>query len=203
MMPRLWLPLALLALWPAPASAHLVGLEFGDFYAGALHLLSAPGDVIALLGLGLLAAAQPREQARWMLLALPLGIGAGLGVTALAPVLESVDPAVGAALAIPGVLGAFAFRLPAWALATLAGAVGVVSGLSNGIPAQGDLAIDWTLYAPGVLTAGTVTGTLLIALATVGFAARSWTPIAGRVLSSWVAAIGTIFLTLSLTGAAV
>ena len=41
---------------PKPAAAHLVGVEFGDFYAGVLHLTLAVEQVVALLVLGLVAA---------------------------------------------------------------------------------------------------------------------------------------------------
>ncbi|MCG8443015.1 MAG: HupE/UreJ family protein [Caulobacterales bacterium] len=185
------------ALAPSPASAHLVGVEFGDFYAGALHLASAPEHVAVLAALGLAAARQPRERARWMLLALPLGLGAGVAVAWGTGATLLLDPMVGASLAVAGLIGVAALRLPMWTLALLAALIGAVHGFANG-DAGREAPIDWPLYAGGVTTAGAVIGSLLIAIATALVNWRSWTPLAGRVVASWLAAVGIIFLGLSL-----
>lgn len=198
-----------LAAAPQPAAAHLVGVAFGDFYAGALHLLLAPENAAALLALGVIAALHPRARARWMLLALPIGLtigvaavfaaerlGAGAALAAAAP----VDPIIALSLALPGLIGAASLRAPLWALTGLAALVGMAQGAVNGLAAVG-AEMDWSLFAPGVVAAGTVIGTLAIALVVAAAAAADWVRIAARVLSSWVGAAGLVFLGVSLVAA--
>ena len=183
---------------PQPASAHLVGVELGDFYAGVLHLTLAIEQVVALLVLGLVAAMQPQETARWMLLALPLGLIAGICATLVVAPPASMDPAVAASLFIPGIIGVAAFRLRIVGVVLLALAVGGVLGFANGLSAD-EVPVDWLLYASGVVVAGTAIGTRLISLATVVSGLRSWVPLAERVLCSWFAAAGAIFFAFSVT----
>lgn len=181
---------------PRPAAAHLVGVELGDFYAGVLHLTLAIEQVVALLVLGLVGAMQPQETARWMLLALPLGLIAGICATLAVATPASTDPAVAASLFIPGIIGVAAFRLRTIGVVLLAVAVGSVLGFANGLSAD-DVPIDWPLYASGVIVAGTAIGTCLISLATVVSDLRSWAPLAERVICSWFAAAGAIFFAFS------
>ena len=183
---------------PQPAAAHLVGVEFGDFYAGVLHLTLAIEQVVALLVLGLVGAMQPRETARWMLLALPLGLIAGISATLVLALPANMDPAVAASLFIPGIIGVAAFHLRIAGVVLLALAVGGVLGFANGLSAD-EVPVDWLLYASGVVVAGTAIGTWLISLATVVNGLRSWTPLAERVLCSWFAAAGAIFFAFSVT----
>ena len=199
MRPAIGLFTVLIALMlPQPAAAHLVGEEFGDFYAGVLHLTLAIEQVVALLVLGLVAAMQPRETARWMLLALPLGLIAGICATLVFVPPARMDPAVAASLFIPGIIGVAAFRLRIVGVVLLALAVGGVLGFANGLSAD-DVPVDWLLYASGVVVAGTSIGTWLISLATVVNGLRSWMPLAERVLCSWFAAAGAIFFAFSVT----
>lgn len=188
-----------LAVAPTPAAAHLVGVEFGAFYAGALHLTLAIEHMVGLLALGLVAAAQPREAARWMLLGLPVGLGLGLVLALLAPSDQPLDLMIALSLAAPGLIGAAALRAPSWALAALAAAVGAAHGYANGM-ATHEAPIDWPLFAAGVVTAGTVLGTLAIALAAAAADLARWAPLAQRVLSSWIAAAGATFLAVSAAG---
>ena len=206
---------ALVALFAGtpPAHAHLVGVEFGDFYAGALHLALAPENLAAAAALGVVAAVQPREAARWMLLALPIGLAVGVGAafafgapligqtTSTDAATNGVDPTLGAliavSLALPGALGAAALRLPIWALAGAATVVGLVQGFVNGLAGH-EAPVDWSLYAPGVIVAGVTIGTLAIAIVVAVIALAAWAQIAGRVVGSWVAAAGFVFLGLSL-----
>lgn len=201
-MHRFWVALGAACLLPGRAEAHLVGVEFGEFYAGVLHLGTSPEHVGVLLALGFLAASQPRERARWMLAALPAGLLAGVLAGILSgPGVEiaALAPWIGASLVLAGGLGLLARTLPAAALAALAGAVGLLHGLANGLLGE-ETPIDWRLYAAGVVTAGTVIGTLAIAGATALADLAHWLRLGTRVLASWVTAVGAIFLGLALAG---
>jgi hydrogenase/urease accessory protein HupE len=188
------------ALLPLPASAHLVGTRFGDFYGGLLHLLLSPEHVLPILGLGLLAGLQPPQRARWMLAALPLGMLVGLlmGLWALPSADHSGNARIMAMATTPwlapafiallGLLVALAWRLPAWLLAGIAVAVGVVEGLGNGVGIGPDTSV--LLYLPGTLAAGVVP-LALIAAATLRLRGQAdWVSIAVRAAGSWLAAIG-------------
>ncbi len=181
--------IALVAVLPSPANAHLVGVEFGDFYAGVLHLIVAPEHVAILVGLALVAAFQPIQSARFTLLSLPLGFLLGTIAGSLTGVETGLNSAIAATLCVTGGLGAAAIRLPGIATTFLAGLIGVVHGYANGAPVQGT-AVDWWLYSGGVIVIGTVLGTLAIAAARALATERTWMPITYRVLSSWIAAIG-------------
>lgn len=187
------------ALWPGYASAHLVGVEFGDFYAGALHVVSGPADLAMLIGLGVIAGFQPRERARWMLAALPLGIAIGASLGVLAPDLLATQSLIPAGLALLGLAGAAALRVSTPVLIALAAAAAFVHGHANGQVASVE-DVDRVLYVTGVAMAGTLIGTLAIAVASVLIDRTAWTPIGARVLASWVAAVGTVVFGLSVAG---
>lgn len=182
---------------PRAASAHLVGVEFGDFYAGALHLVMAPESLAALAALAITAAAQPREVARWMLLALPLGLACGVGIAFLARGGETSTLTIGVvialSLAVPGVLGVAAMKLSVALVAAVAAVIGASLGWVNGLAAVG-APVDWSLYAPGVISAGTVVGTIAIALSVATTTHADWAAMIRRVVASWIAAAGVVFL---------
>lgn len=190
-------PALLIALAPLPAQAHLVGMEFGAFYAGALHLLISPEHVTILLALALIAAFQPREQARWMLAALPLGFAVGTAAMALTD--ASVPLAVvGLTLALTGLLAALALPVGAVVLAGLAAGLAALHGYANMLPAEGTEQL-W-LYALGVIAAGTVAGTALTAVLSTLIDRKTWVPLAYRVVSGWIVAVGTMYAGLSTVG---
>ncbi len=188
-----------LALAPGAARAHLVGVEFGDFYAGALHLATSPSDVALLLALAVLAGLQMRERARWVLLALPLGLAAGVATAAAGAVLPPLQPLNAGGLAVGGLLAALAVPLPAWALAAFAAVAGHVIGAENGLAGR-EGGVDWWLFASGVTVTGTVVGTLAVAGAAALADWRSWVRLGQRVLGSWFAAVGAMVLGLAVAG---
>lgn len=179
-----------------PAQAHLVGMEFGDFYAGALHLIVAPEHLAVLIGLSVVAAFQKRDEAKWSLAALPVGLLVGAGAGA---VIGGADPAVlmGTSLALTGAIGAAALHLGRLPFAGLVLVVGLLHGYANGVPAADGAAEIW-LYTTGVASAGTVIGTVAIAGSSALLAARHWTAMGYRVAGGWLVAIGTMYAGLSL-----
>lgn len=181
---------------PTAAEAHLVGVEFGDFYAGALHLTLDPAQIATLVILGVIAGLNPRPSARWMLAALPAGLCAGAVLGVIAGALVAEEIAVPALLAFIGIVGVIARRIPSGALIALAATSGVVLGALNGAAASA-FPIDLLLYAAGVATAGTVLGTFAIAVASRFIDAAPWVSIGYRAVSSWGVAIGVIALSLS------
>jgi hypothetical protein len=114
---------ALVALAPGPAAAHGALKGVGEVYAGLLHPLVVPGELLALLALALALATSGRAACRVGLPALALGLAAGLALGAILPadLGTPVLLAVAFAAAVPVVLGLRLPRLPAAALAFVAG----------------------------------------------------------------------------------
>lgn len=188
----------LVILAPGATQAHLVGREFGAFYAGSLHLLVTPEHVAILLVLAMLGGLRPREHARWALLGLPLGFVLGtLAATVLPETWAETGSGVpmnlvlGLSLTVAGLLAALALPLRALAIAGLAAVVAALHGYANMLPAVG--AGQFWLYSLGVIATGTVTGTLLIAVFSALSGRAAWIPLAYRVVAGWVVAIGTMY----------
>lgn len=191
------------ALSPGAASAHLVGVEFGDFYAGALHVATGVAYGATLLALALTAGLQPRESGRWALVAAPpallLGALAGsLGVVGAAPPL---DPAVTATLALGGALAALNARPGPWGVAAFAGLVGGAMGAANGQAALGG-GVDPLLFSLGVTAAGSVAVILGVACARAAADRIPVMSMVWRVAGSWLAAAGAASLALTVAQAA-
>jgi hydrogenase/urease accessory protein HupE len=183
-------PLALLATLPVPAYAHLVNSGLGPFYNGALHLLLSPGDLLAVLAVGLLAGQSGKASARWAAITLPLAWAAaaldGLSLGAGAD-LGWVEVAL---LILLGILVAAGIRLSASVMASLAALTGLLHGLDN---AGAFLGSDSSIVAVAGTAAAVLVLTLLMAALAVSLRAV-WTRIALRVGGSWIAAIGMLML---------
>ena len=182
-----------LALFAAgPAEAHIVSSRFGDFYAGAVHPLTAVEDVALFVALGVVAGMQEPRRARWMVLAFPasLLLGALLARTAAPMASGALTDAAG--LVLVGVLIAAAVPLPAAALAVLAALVGLFRGYAN---AEGlDATTNITLFVLGMVASGYALATLSAA-AVLAFrrSGAPWRMVALRACGSWVAAMGFMF----------
>jgi urease accessory protein len=181
------------------AYAHSATPGVSDFYAGALHALTALEHVLPFLALGILAGQQGRK-AEPALLVFCLALAAGATVALWIP----PPPYVGllnifSAILFGGLVAA-AWSLP---MAFCCG-IAAVFGLSHGF-ANGAGMIQQTkpyLYIPGVALAGlAVTAYGLIVTDYLLRRKAGWIHIAVRVAGSWIAAIG--MLVLATSGAAI
>ncbi len=183
------------------ADAHIVSVRLGDFYAGALHPLLTLQDAVVWVALGLLAGSLGARSGRWLVLAFPLGLCAGLAL-AVGAGLASVSPLIDAlTILVLGLLLAAALRIPIALLCTMAFVLGVTRGAAN----AGELLpqTDRLLYGAGLASAGYVTITLVMALALTfrrpdAEPSSSWRGIAVRAVGGWVAALGLMMAGLSL-----
>ena len=182
--------LLVLLLLTDTASAHSVGARFGDYYAGLLHPLTAFEHLLPILGICLLAGFQTPRVARWILLALPVGLLTGtllhfmVGDQHWTPLFNLV------AFSLLGITVAFAPRVPLPALMAMGSTLGITIGLENGLglPAQ----VSAVPFAIGVASAGFFAAALLAAI-TVSLQ-RGWPAIALRVTGSWIAAAGIMLI---------
>jgi urease accessory protein len=188
------------ALAADPAAAHLVGVRFGDFYAGALHVATAVEHVAAVLALALLAALQPRSAGRWALLAGPAGLLLGALTATLGQAERAIDAAVVGAFALAGALAALGLRLPPAVVLGVAFGVGLTHGYANGLAAAGARIDPW-LYSAGVAAAGLVAISLGAAAGRALTDAAPRVAIVWRVVGSWIAAAGLVAFGLSVARA--
>lgn len=179
--------------------AHSAARGAGEFYAGALHALTALEHVLPFLALGILAGQQGR-QTEPILLVFCLALATGTTVALWTPPLAYVGVLNIFSAILFGGLVAAAWSLPVAFYYVIA----AVFGLSHGI-ANGAGVIEQTkphLYVSGVALAGfAVTAYGLIATDYLMRRKAGWIHIAVRVAGSWVAAIG--ILVLATSGAAI
>ena len=179
---------AALVTAPSLAQAHLVNSGLGPFYDGILHLLLSPADLLGLLAAILLAGLHGARASRLTVVVLPLAwFLAGLAGLALPAVLELPWLSV-LSFALLGALVALNPKLPAEAVALLAGLFGILHGLLNG-SALAAIGAGWTSLL-GIALAVLVAA-LLVAAWVVTLRA-AWARIAVRVAGSWVAAVGIL-----------
>lgn len=145
-----------LAAWlpAAPAAAHMVSPDVGDFYAGLLHPLTAAEHLLPMLALAFAAAQCGKAAARLAILLFPLALAAGIlaGAYVPAPRLAFYADALATVLVGLGIL--LAPRLPAPRLLVTLAAVGL--GLALGWRSGGDWAVSaagWR-FVPGVALSG-------------------------------------------------
>ena len=188
-----------LLLAAGSACAHSTARGAGDFYAGALHALTALEHVLPFLAFGILAGQQGRK-AEPLLLVFCLALAAGATVALWTPPLPYFGLLNIFSAILFGGLVAAAWPLP---MAFCYG-IAAVFGLSHGF-ANGASMIEQTkpyLYIPGVALAGlAVTAYGLIATDYLLRRKAGWIHIAVRVAGSWISAIG--ILVLATSGAAI
>lgn len=180
------------ALHPAPAWAHLVGTRFGDFYAGALHPITALEHLVPWLAMGMLAGAQGARASRGVALTFPIAVILGALLARIVPSADPgmIDAANIAAFLVLGGLIAAGWALPRAIVPTIAGVLGVTQGYGNGLAMSegGNLA----LFVAGVTTAGCIIVVLMAAATVALLRWRGWTRTAVRAAGSWIAAVGVM-----------
>ncbi|MGI9471632.1 MAG: HupE/UreJ family protein [Rubripirellula sp.] len=180
----------LLVLFPNSALAHSVSERFGDFYGGMLHPLTAFEHLLAFIAIGLLAGQQQPKEARWILLAFPLGLLAGCLSAFWGLDLSIVIFVNRASFIVVGLLVATAWHVPLSMLVAIGLLLGITHGYENGLGVTDEM--TRLLYLPGVVLAGL----LLVAIVAGATVSRhaGWQQIAIRVVGSWIAAIGILML---------
>jgi urease accessory protein len=179
------------------ADAHIVASRLGDFYTGALHPLTDLQDIILWVAIGVLAGSLGASKGRWLVLAFPLGLLAGLVLVRTTGFVSAGPAADAGMILVLGLLLAAATRIPTAALCVIAFALAVMRGAAN----AGDVEPDTNrlLFAPGLACVGYVAITLTMAV-TLAFrrpeagASVAWRGIAIRAFGGWIAAIGLMMV---------
>jgi hypothetical protein len=182
-MRRLRVRLALIGLpWlvmAAPANAHEVfGVTAAPFWMGALHLVTAPLGIAAIIGLAAAISFAPRETVAWSSIL--------AGITAFAAAMwttPSVAAAAPIGIIVAGLFAALGFDPARWMGLTL----GALGGFAAGSAAQLDVrAISGALGVAVVVMSATLWAVEAFAYG------RTVLPLARRVIGAWVAAIALL-----------
>ena len=175
---------------PQVVEAHSVNKQFGDFYGGMLHPITALEHLVPILGLGLLAGQQGTTRARWVLLLFPIGLLVGTTVATGMEPSSLVEWFNRVSFVVLGAVIAGAVRLPLPVLAASAIVLGFSHGYENTADISSSVAVH--LFIPGVI----VTGIFMIAVFAAASVSRvvEWQKMAIRVIGSWIAAIGILLI---------
>jgi hydrogenase/urease accessory protein HupE len=149
---------ALAALFPTEASAHLVNTDVGEFYAGMLHPLTSAEHLLPTLALALLAIQCGKPAARASLLAFPIALLVGtLAGSRLLPCAVFHFASLVVLVGLGGLL-VLGDRLKHMrpAVAVLAVLTGMILGYRSGI----DMAASKVAaqFIPGVAVTGFIVG---------------------------------------------
>lgn len=176
--------------------AHVGATGGSDLYAGALHALSAPAQVLAFAAIGLLGGQQAaRTQSMLVLFCVALVAGTLASITAVAP--QALVPLELVIAATLGALVAAAWTLPATMLQSLAALGGLGLGWASGVQV-GPETNRW-LFAAGVGLAGLAVSTYCLMAADYLLRRNAgWMRIAVRVAGSWITAIAILVLAITI-----
>jgi urease accessory protein len=184
-----------LGLSVTSALAHAPIQGIGAFYNGLLHPILVLEHLLLVVGVGLLLGQNGRQSGRygWAAFVVALCLGLVAGYLSSAAIPQTIIPVL--ALIAGGCL-ALERPLGAWLVATIMGTAGLAIGLDSrpdGIPYRQ----IWLAQT------GTAIGGVLLLSYIGGMAAsmtRPWHRIAIRVAGSWVVAVATVALSLTIFG---
>ena len=175
-------------LLPSKSFAHLASGKFGDFYAGAFHLLTAIEHLIPIIAFGLIAGQQGKEISRRLVVLLPFVLIIGCIVGIMFPVLTFSVYINSISFLIIGGLIALNKELSSTFIILLVVVFGLTHGYSNGTALEKSLSVF--NYLMGVSVSGLVVVTIFSGI--VLSVQKDWQKIAVRVAGSWIAAVGLI-----------
>lgn len=179
----------LVGLCPSSAAAHGALEGVGDFYAGLLHPVLVPSEALALVATGLMLGTSGLPACRPGLVALAVGLAAGLAVGRLVPA-HLAAPLLLTATLVAAALVTAGLRLPP----APAAAVAALAGAAIGVDARPEAeALPSILVASGASVIGGTALTTLVVAAVLG-RVQYWQRIAVRTAGSWITASAILYL---------
>jgi urease accessory protein len=173
-----------------PVLLHLANARFGDYYAGMFHVLSGIEYLLPLIALGLFSGQQNIAVTRKMTLLFFFSLFIGVLVGYWMPEFAAFSLLCVVSFVLLGSLLALKKSLPNALTLALSAIVGILVGLPNGAAWQ--RGVSPINYMAGVLVTGSI---LVLLLAGVAIALeKKWQIITVRVIGSWIAAIGIMYL---------
>jgi urease accessory protein len=132
------LPCTILALLGTPAMAH-DGAHTSGLLSGLLHPLAGADHLLAMVAVGLWAAAQKPAARRWLPALFPLAMLLGALTAAGGVLLAGMESLIALSVVILGILAVCAVRMPAWAGGLLLAVFAVAHGQAHGLEMPADI----------------------------------------------------------------
>lgn len=121
-----------MVLFSGPAMAH-DGMHAAGLLAGLLHPLSGGDHLLAMVAVGLWAAAQNPTARRWLPALFPLTMLLGALAAAGGVALAGMESLIGLSVVALGMLTVFSVRMPAWAGGLLLAVFALAHGQAHGL----------------------------------------------------------------------
>lgn len=181
-----------LATWHSGEAclAHLVQTGFGGFYDGMVHSVVTPEDAMVMVALALLSALGGKEQARLLVVAVPLAWFVAGGCALVFPSVLPPPLATTISFGLIGLLVALNQQLPKPVFLVLAIIVACLHGASNG-EAMREAELGWLGLAGSCLAVFVVVSLLSASLAGI---VKPPARVAVRVGGSWLVAIALLMI---------
>lgn len=185
------MPINIIQLF-APPILHLVNPRFGDFYAGMLHVMTSLDHILPVIAIGLLVGQRGPAPARKTLVAFTLALFSGAWIGHIFGDMKLMEYTNIGSFILFGLLVALNLRISDFWILIISVIFGLTHGFTNGT-AITETMVPLT-FITGVGLAGFLVMSILAGL--VLSLTRNWERIAVRVLGSWIAAIGIIYIPL-------
>lgn len=186
---------ALLLLMAPAALAHSPIKGLDSFYAGILHPLVVPAQVMAVLVFGILVGQQGVKRLQSVVIGFLVSVGIGVGIAGFYPTIQSGPPLLGFA-ALVGLLVALARPLPVPLTLMIGVGMGGLLGIDSAQAELSGRAMWASLLGSGIAL---YLLTLYAMVFAEYFSRHAWQRIGLRVIGSWVAAAALLVLALQLS----
>lgn len=183
-------------LWLIPQAAYAHGsLEgVGDFYAGLLHPVVVPAELLAIVASGLLIGRSGLSTCRRAIPTLAGAVAAGLVLASkVASVPDMTTPLTLVALVAAAVVTT-GLRAPVWIAAWVASGLAMLAGLAVGLDAAPETNALFGALVSGIATLLGSTALITIVAALALRADKHWQRIAAQVAGSWITASAVLYL---------
>ena len=170
--------------------AHLVQTGFGGFYDGMAHSVVTPEDAMVMVALALLSALGGKEQARLLVVAVPLDWFVAGGCALVFPSVLPPPLATTISFGLVGLLVALNQQLPKPVFLVLAILVACLHGAANG-GAMRESELGWLGLAGSCVAVFVVVSLLSACLAGI---VKPPARVAVRVGGSWLVAIALLMI---------
>jgi hydrogenase/urease accessory protein HupE len=181
----------LLWLTPQAAFAHGTLQGVGDFYAGLLHPVIVPAELLAIVASGLLIGRSGLVACQRGIPAFAGAVAAGLVLAfAFAAAADMTTPLVSAALVAAAIVTT-GLRPPIWTAVGLASLAGLAVGFDAAPEANARLGALLSGMATVLASTALITIVAALALQTE----KHWQRIAAQIAGSWITASAVLYLT--------
>lgn len=177
------------SLWSEPAVAHKLLEGIGDFYAGLLHPVVVPSEVLVVAAVGLLLGVSGLAACRYGIPVLGAGLAAGLVFGEM--LLADLDTTT--LLLLVSLAAALSVATGLKLSPIASAALGLIGGLAIGLDARPEVeTTSAMLVACGATIVGGAIATSIVSVSVLG-RKKFWQTVAARIAGSWITAITILY----------